>query len=223
MRIRMDYYPEWDADEMWEADAGRMKEAGVFMVRIGEFGSQIQPHIEDGFQYESILKSYHGALVLLGAGTDVLHWTEPLDGYKLEVAPYLYLMDEEITAKLKAFAESGSTLILTCRSGIKNLNNTVWPMEVPGPLAECAGLIVKDWDALFSDTVPVQMNNGKTYLCSQWADIIEPAGAEPIGWYCSEYYAGRTAVTVNRAGSGSIYYTARISGRTSWPTCSPAS
>lgn len=167
---------------------------------------QIQPHIEGGFQYESILKSYHGALVRLGAGTDVLHWTEPLDGYKLVVAPYLYLMDEEIAARLKAFADSGGTLILTCRSGIKNLNNTVWPMEVPGPLAECAGLIVEEWDALSSDTVPVQMNNGKTYLCSQWADIIEPAGAEPIGWYRSEYYAGRTAVSVNRAGSGSVYY-----------------
>lgn len=167
---------------------------------------QIQPHIEGGLQYESILKSYHGALVKLGAGTDVLHWTEPLDGYKLVVAPYLFLMDHAVADKLKAFTEAGGTLILTNRSGIKNLNNIVWPMNVPGPLSECAGVIVEEWDALSSDTVSVQMKSGKTYLCSQWADIIEPAGAEPIGWYRSEYYAGRAAVAVNRVGSGSVYY-----------------
>lgn len=167
---------------------------------------QIQPHIEGGLQYEGILKSYHAALVKLGAGLDVLHWTEPLDGYKLVVAPYLFLMDHTVADKLKAFAEAGGTLILTNRSGIKNLNNLVWPLDVPGPLAECAGIRVEEWDALSSDTVPVQMNNGKTYLCSQWADIIEPAGAEPVGWYRSEYYAGKAAVTVNKLGSGTVYY-----------------
>ncbi|MDQ8738984.1 beta-galactosidase trimerization domain-containing protein [Paenibacillus sp. LHD-38] len=67
-------------------------------------------------------------------------------------------------------------------------------------------MVVEEWDALFSDTVSVQMNNGKTYLCSQWADIIEPAGAEPFGWYRSEYYAGKAAITVNKLGSGSVYY-----------------
>ena len=51
MRIGMDYYPEWDAEEMWVTDAGRMKEAGVSMVRIGEFAwSRMEPD-EDRFEF----------------------------------------------------------------------------------------------------------------------------------------------------------------------------
>ncbi|MCA0758080.1 beta-galactosidase [Paenibacillus sp. N4] len=47
MRIGMDYYPEWETEDMWEADASRMKEAGVAMVRIGEFAwSGMQPRYE---------------------------------------------------------------------------------------------------------------------------------------------------------------------------------
>ncbi|WP_223829425.1 beta-galactosidase trimerization domain-containing protein [Paenibacillus arenilitoris] len=79
-------------------------------------------------------------------------------------------------------------------------------MEVPGPLAECAGVVVEEWDALSSDAVAVQMNNGNTYQATQWADILEPRGAEPIGWYRSEYYAGKAAITVNKLGSGNAYY-----------------
>ena len=51
MRIGMDYYPEWNAEEMWVTDAGRMKEAGVSMVRIGEFAwSRMEPD-EDRFEF----------------------------------------------------------------------------------------------------------------------------------------------------------------------------
>lgn len=174
---------------------------------------QIQPHIESGFLYEKLLKAYHGAVVKLGAAVDVLHVSEPLDGYKLVIAPHLFLADEGLADKLKAFAASGGTVILTNRSGIKNRNNVVWPAEVPGPLADVAGIVVEEWDPLGGDTVPVETTDGKTYFGSQWADILEPRGAETIARYRSEYYAGRAAVTVNRVGAGQVYYVGAVFGQ----------
>ncbi|AIQ62360.1 hypothetical protein PSTEL_03830 [Paenibacillus stellifer] len=47
---------------------------------------------------------------------------------------------------------------------------------------------------------------GAEYACSQWCDLLELKGAEPLAWYGDDYYAGKPAVTVNACGQGQIYY-----------------
>src|ERR1044071_2972573 len=47
----VDYYPEqWD-EEMWEQDARRMREAGVNVVRIGEFAWALMEPEEGKFDF----------------------------------------------------------------------------------------------------------------------------------------------------------------------------
>lgn len=171
---------------------------------------QIQPHTKDGLNYDKLLKSYHKALVQLGAGTDVLSWKEDFSEYKLVVAPYLFLMDSDLSQCLMDYAKNGGTLILTCRSGIKNMNNIVCPMQPPGLLSECIGGYVEEWDALSDAENEVQMNNGVSYRCSQWADFIIPESSEAMGWYKHDFYAGKAAVTVNQVGEGRVYYIGAI-------------
>jgi beta-galactosidase len=51
----------------------------------------------------------------------------------------LYLIDEAMAASLKDYVENGGTLVLTTRSGVKNLNNVCLPERLPNLLAELAG------------------------------------------------------------------------------------
>jgi beta-galactosidase len=39
-----------------------------------------------------------------------------------------------------------------------------------------------------------------------WCDVLKPTTAEVIGRYRDDYYAGKPAVTMNRAGAGRVIY-----------------
>lgn len=52
MKIGVDYYPEQWEETMWEADADRMKEVGVRVVRLAEFAwSRMEP-VEGRYEFE---------------------------------------------------------------------------------------------------------------------------------------------------------------------------
>ncbi|KAA2278324.1 beta-galactosidase, partial [Clostridioides difficile] len=42
----------------------------------------LQPQAEGGMHYLDNLSSMHNAFLKMGVGTDVINWTEELDGYK---------------------------------------------------------------------------------------------------------------------------------------------
>lgn len=166
---------------------------------------RIQPQA-NGMDYYENIKDYHRALTKLGIGCDVIEWTEPLDGYKLVVAPNFYLMSTEVATALERFAENGGTVIVTSRSGVKHMNNQNVMLPLPGLLANCTGIKVEEYDPIGTDMHRVVDENGQAYSASQWCDIVSLQGAEAIAWYDEDFYRGTPAVTVNRFGKGKVYY-----------------
>lgn len=166
---------------------------------------KIQPQ-SDGFDYLKNFKQLHRAFLQLGIGTDVIDWTESIDRYKLVVAPYLFLEDGQVSEKLRRYVLKGGTLILTTRTGVKNLNNVCQPNYLPGLLSELAGVHVEEYDPVGNDVQQISLLNGKAISCSQWCDILLPTTADTIGHYVSEYFLGRSAVTRNASGEGHVYY-----------------
>ncbi|WP_410771693.1 beta-galactosidase [Fontibacillus sp. BL9] len=165
----------------------------------------IQPQVE-GMNYYENLKDYHRSLTKLGIGCDVIDWKEPLDGYKLIVAPSLYLMDEETADRLERFAAEGGTVVLTSRSGVKNMDNQCVMLPLPGLLAQCAGVTVAEYDPIGDDVHEIVDLEGRSYKCRQWCDILSLRGAETVMRYGGDFYAGTPAVTVNSFGNGRVYY-----------------
>jgi beta-galactosidase len=181
-------------------------EAAILSSHEQQRAFQIQPHVDGGLSYLEPARAYHRALVKLGVGVDVIDWAEELDGYRLVIAPPLFLLGEVIAAKLERFVRQGGTLILTYRTGVKNLNNVCWMLPPPGPLARCAGVMVEEVDPIGDAAHQVKQASGKRYACRQWCDILQPTTAEPIAWYAEDYYAGKPAATVNALGKGKVYY-----------------
>lgn len=191
--------------------AGKLKgtqpqsEAAILYSHEQQAALRIQPQAE-GFDYYENIKQYHRALTKLGIGCDVISAGEPLDGYKLVIAPSLYVLDGETAARLAAFAAGGGTLILTTRSGVKDVNNQCVMMPLPGLLSACAGVRVEEYDPLGTEEQTIVNAQGEAYAAEQWCDMLAPDTAEPVAWYGGDFYAGVPAVTRNVYGTGEVYY-----------------
>ncbi|CAM2156319.1 Beta-galactosidase BgaA [Pararobbsia alpina] len=166
---------------------------------------QIQPQA-DGFDYLGNFKRFHAALLKMGVGADVINWRDDFGGYKLVVAPMLYLIDEAMAAKLKRYVDNGGTLVLTTRSGVKNMNNVCLPDRLPNLLTELAGVYVDEYDPVGKDVQTLSLDSGETLSSSQWCDILTPVTAEAVATYSSEYFAGEAAITRNANAAGVVYY-----------------
>lgn len=170
---------------------------------------KIQPQ-SDGFDYLDNFKQLHSAFLRLGVGTDVINWTADIDGYKVVVAPYLFLENAEVNAKLQRFAQAGGTVVLTTRTGVKNMHNVCGHLRLPGGLAELAGVEVEEYDPVGRDVQTLRFANADEHSCAQWCDILTPTSAQVVAHYASEYFAGRAAITRNSYQRGSVYYIGSI-------------
>ena len=174
-----------------------------------EYAFKIQPQVE-GMYYLEQLQLFHKALLSLGVGADIINWSENLTGYKVIIAPTLYICNETVTKNLYAFVAAGGTLILTNRTGVKNINNTCVMDELPGVFKECAGIVVEEYDPIGAAKHIAKDSNNKIYHCKQWCDIIKPTTAKTILTYADDFFEGAAAVTVNTYKAGKVYYLGTI-------------
>lgn len=170
-----------------------------------EYGFKIQPQVE-GMYYLEQLQLFHKALLGLGVGADIINWSENLEGYKVVIAPTLYICNETVTANLYKFVEAGGTLILTNRTGVKDINNACVLEELPGVFKECAGIVVEEYDPIGASKHTVKSHDDKVYNCREWCDIIRSITAKTIATYADDFFAGKAAVTVNNYKAGKVYY-----------------
>ncbi len=173
---------------------------------------QIQPQ-SDGFDYLGNFKAMHSALLRMGVGVDVINWRDDFAKYKLVIAPMLYLIDDEIAARLRSYVERGGTLVLTTRSGVKNMNNVCLPDRLPNLLTDLAGVFVDEYDPVGKDRQRIKfesLGGSGEFECSQWCDVLSPVTSQILATYSSEYFDGRAAVTKNRCGAGTVYYIGTI-------------
>ena len=161
----------------------------------------IKRHIE-GFDYRNLLYSYYKANNNLGTnpvcgGEDMIS-----DKYKVVYMPAFAMISEETKARLEDYVKNGGTLVLTYRSGIKDLNNNMVTSTLPGQLRSLSGVTVQEFD---SSPIEVEIMDsfGKSCL---WRDILAVETAEVKAVYGSEYYAGTPAITVNSFGKGKVWY-----------------
>ena len=172
---------------------------------------QIQPQAHDGLHFEKLMRAYYAAVKRLGADADVIGKHADFSPYKLLILPPMYLADQAIADKLRAYAEAGGTIVLSLRSGVKDMTNVVTDQRLPGVFASLAGIKIDEYDAMPRDHNTVHLETtGRDYPIQLMADIIDPAGAAVAGTYGSDYYAGRAAITANSVGKGQVWYVGTV-------------
>jgi beta-galactosidase len=187
----------------------QLKPAVAIMLDYNtRFAFQIQPN-NPGFGYPEHIQSIYRALFHRNTPVDIVSPSDDLSGYKLVFAPALHVLTQEAAANLTRFVENGGVLVSTPRSGVKEENNTVVNMPLPGLLADLFGVTVEDYDSLPEGvTQPLQFTPAVTGepVAKAWCDVLAPSTAEVIASYTQDYYAGKPAITLNAAGKGKAVY-----------------
>jgi beta-galactosidase len=165
--------------------------------------------------YEQEVLRHYEPIWKRGIPADVVPMDRSLDGYKLVVAPMLYMVKQGTAERLEAFVRSGGTLVLTFWSGIVDENDLVFMGGFPGPLRKLAGVWAEELDALYPDDRNSIVMKGQgweglsgTYSISLMCDLIHAETAEVLAEYKEDFYKGYPALTVNRFGDGEVYYLA---------------
>jgi len=165
----------------------------------------IQPQV-DGFDYLRNIKTMHKALISMGLNVDVIDWEQDISKYKMVVAPYLFLDNAFVVQHLEAFAKNGGAVVLSTRSGVKNMENVCVSSRIPGTLRPLVGAYVEEYDPIGHNSQSILLTSNQPVKSLQWCDIVKLDTAQSLGYYTSEYYQGETAVTTNNYGQGEVVY-----------------
>ena len=150
-----------------------------------------------------------------GVPVDVINMDCDFSGYRLLVAPMLYMVRPGVAERIEAFVKNGGTFVATYWSGIVNESDLCWIGGFPGPLRRVTGIWSEEMDSLydsqkngilFSENNRLGMNG--EYEAHTFCDVIHAETAEVLATYTSDYYRGMPALTVNSFGDGHSYYMA---------------
>jgi len=159
-------------------------------------------------RYQDVVLAYYRALWDAGADVDVVPVTADLAGYDVVFAPVLYMIKGDLAHRLEQVASRGGSVVTTFLSGRVDEHNNAFAMDVPGPLGPLMGVRVDEWDARGPDVVnPVRLNAFEVDARLIF-ELVIPQGAEVLGTYQADFYAGTPAVTRNEFGRGLGWYVA---------------
>ncbi len=169
-----------------------------------EWSHSIHKHVEN-FHYDNLLLAYYKAFYNMGIAVDFVAPSEEISSYALVLAPALLMVTEDEKKNLENYAKNGGNLLISFRSGIKDIFNNMLMETVPGVFSEMAGVEVYDYDPQFEKQTQVSGVFGKG-MANLWCDVVIPDTARSLGVYISEYYANETCLSVNSYGKGNVYY-----------------
>ncbi|GAA4697422.1 beta-galactosidase [Phytohabitans rumicis] len=159
-------------------------------------------------RYQQVVLAYHRALWDAGVGVDVVAVTADLSRYDVVVAPALHMLKGDLARRLEEVAARGGSVVTTFLSGRVDEDDNAFLMDVPGPLGALMGVRVDEWDARDQEFVnPVRLGD-QTVESRLLFELVIPQGAEVVGTYQADFYAGTPAVTRNAFGAGHGWYVA---------------
>lgn len=155
-------------------------------------------------------RRWHDAFYRAGISTDIRQSTDDLSGYRLVVAPMLYLLTDDGAANLERFVAGGGHLVVTYFSGIVDENDHIRMDPIsgggyPGAFAELLGVRMEEFFPLpDGGTVELSAFGGGRF----WNELGRTTTAEALATFGSGPTAGSPAVTRNTHGDGVAYYVA---------------
>ncbi|GAA4699223.1 beta-galactosidase [Promicromonospora umidemergens] len=173
-------------------------------------------------KYPAVVLAYYRALWSAGTQVDVVPVTADLSRYDVVVAPLLHLLKDDVAERLEAVVERGGSLLTTFWSGRADEDANAYLMDAPGPLGRVLGVRVEETDSAEPGVVnPVTLRVPGPDRLDQRGELVSgatlvfevlvPEGAEVVGTYGAEFYAGTPAVTRHQPGGpdgGAAWYVA---------------
>lgn len=162
--------------------------------------------------YLEQIKQYYSVLFERNIGVDFVQPDADLSGYKLVLAPAMYMVGPGVADNIESYVQNGGTLLTTFFSGIVDENDRIHTGGYPAPLRKVLGLCVEEFDPMLPEHTNALRVSGLgadvdgEYTCNLWADIIRLEGAQALATFQQDFFAGSPAATVHTFGQGKAYY-----------------
>lgn len=165
------------------------------------------PNVE--LKYVDQIHQYYKYFYERNIPVDMIPVDADFSKYSMVVAPVLYMVKDGMAESLEKFVSDGGTLVTTFMSGIVGQSDNVHLGGYPGPLRRLCGIWAEEIDALAPEqSNAVKFADGREHQCGLLCDLVHLEGAESLGSYAEDFYAGYPAVTRNAFGKGAAYYVA---------------
>ena len=164
-------------------------------------------------KYMDELANYYTALYDNNISVDIISAQDPLDDYKVVIAPVMYMTKPGADEKIRKFVSEGGTFVTTFLSGLVDEHDLVITGGYPGKLRDILGIWVEETDALPSYMKNSFSWNEKSYDCGLICDIMHMENAQALACYDKDFYEGTPVLSKNEFGTGHAYYVATRAGQ----------
>lgn len=158
--------------------------------------------------FREMAQEYYSALLKRHVSVDLISQEDDFSGYRLIVAPSLYLFRDNTPEKIRRFVEHGGHVVMSVYSGLVNENDLAYEGYPPHGLNDVFGIRSEEVDALCDDEYNTITYHGKTYQVTDYCDLVHMDGARAVAVYERDFYRGMAAVTAHAYGKGTAYYVA---------------
>ena len=170
----------------------------------------LQAARREHMHYTETVAGHYRALWQQGIGVDFRDMREETDlsGYRLVVAPLLYMQRGGIDRKLRDFVAGGGTLVATYFSGLADEDNLAFLSDTPHGLTEVLGVRTEEIDALYdSEENRLVTRDGQSFSLTELCEIISPVSGdvEVLATYGSDWYQGLPCLTRHLYGEGQAF------------------
>jgi beta-galactosidase len=190
---------------------GTTKPAQVALIHDYQNGwaiADLKGALQSATGYVKTVQEHYAAFWKMGVEVAVQDETACLDGFKLVVAPMAYMLREGFAQRVRDYVHTGGVFVATYMTGYANDSDLCFTGGFPGLLQEVLGIWEEELDALYPEDTNALLWNNKNYPVHELCGLIHTRGAETLGLYAEDFYAGRPALTVNQFGAGKAYYMA---------------
>lgn len=159
-------------------------------------------------KYLDAVRDFYSAAFEQNVPVDMIGPEDALAGYRVVIAPLLYMTKPGFDEAVRAFVRNGGIFITTYFSGIVDEHDLVLPGGYPGKLRDILGIWVEENDALMEGERNHFDYQGRLYPAEVLCDLLHTEGAQALGTYQEDFYRGMPALTRNSYGKGAAYYVA---------------
>lgn len=172
------------------------------------WGSELDSHPSMDTDCIAETRRWHDAFYRAGISTDIRQSTDDLSGYKLVIAPMVYLITDAGAANIEQFVANGGHLVVTYFSGIVDDNDHIRMDPIngggyPGAFRDVLGVQMEEFHPLHAaETVPLSRYGDGAI----WSELGKTTTADALAVFAAGPAAGSPAVTRNTFEGGVSYY-----------------
>jgi len=172
-----------------------------------EWAAELDAHPSSLLAHRQSAQAWYRSLWDANVPVDVVPRGADLTGYRVVIAPLLYLVRDADVAALEAFTDAGGQVLVTYFSGIADENDHVRLGGYPGAFRELLGVRSDEFRPLLPDhRVTLDGADLGAMTGTLWSEPVEATDATVLARYTDGPCAGFAAITRADRGDGHAWY-----------------